>query len=110
MRETLPTLRPARRDTSTASKARDIRAVENFKLNINLDTPKNLCQTNKHRPRKRRQRQSPIRRKPGADSNQAYGSATSTCVGSFNRTTRLTTATIPFSRRRLNEPSGSGKN
>src|SRR6516165_6324013 len=35
MRETLPTLRPARRDTSTASKARDIRAVKNFKLNIN---------------------------------------------------------------------------
>jgi hypothetical protein len=30
MRETLPTLKQARRDTSTESKARDIRVVKNF--------------------------------------------------------------------------------
>ena len=46
---------------------------------------------------------------PGADSNPASGSATSTCAGSFSRTTRRTTATAPSSRRRPSAPSASGR-
>ena len=49
------------------------------------------------------------RKKPGADSSPACGSATSTCAGSSSRTTRPTTATPLSWRRPRNAPGASGR-